>query len=122
MAVVNPVITAYDKKGWGPAQAFLVSWEGVTESDTCARYIAPVMNDGIISVDGTFGGTSVALHGSNDPADANFIVLKDIEDTVIGISAAGHSQVAQHPLQYKPVLTGGSGTTINIRLLLYGKG
>lgn len=120
MAVITPTVKRYDQGRQG--MAFLVEWTGVTENDTFKRHIAPAMSDGCFSVDGTFGGTSIALHGSNSQDDEHFTALKDIFDNVIGISSAGKEQVAENPLAYKPVRTGGSGTTITVRLLLYGRG
>jgi hypothetical protein len=119
MAVVGFTTKTYDqgKKG----QGILVEWTGVNEGDTCTRFIAPALSDGCFSVDGTFGGASVALHGSNAQTDANFTALKDIFDNAIAITTAGKEQVAENPLAYKPVITGGAGTTITIRLLLYGR-
>jgi len=120
MAVIEYTVQRYDQGKQGVA--FLVEWTGVSESDTCRRYIAPAMSDGCFSVDDAFGGTSVALHGSNAQTDTHFTPLKDIFENTIAISSAAKNQVAENPLSYKPVLTGGSGTTITIRLLLYGRG
>jgi hypothetical protein len=120
MSVVQHTVKKYDQGRQG--LAFLVEWTGVNNGDTCSRYIAPAMSDGCFSVDGTFGSTSVALQGSNSQDNEHFTPLKDVFDNVIAISSAGKEQVAENPLSYKPVLTGGSGTTITIRLLLYGRG
>lgn len=120
MGLVQHTIKKIDEGNRGMAR--LIEWTGVNEGDTCTRFISPAMSDGCFSVDGAFGGTSVALHGSNSQADEHFTALKDIFDNVIATSSAGKEQVAENPLSYKPVLTGGSSTTITIRLLLYGRG
>ncbi len=120
MSEIEGIKRIYDQGDTGIA--WLIEWKSVTQADTCKRFLAPAMSDGCFSVDGTFGGTSVALHGSNNPDDTDFTALKDIFENVIGIAGgAGKAQVAENPLAYKPVLTGGAGTSIDIRLLLYGR-
>ena len=120
MAVIAPVETKYDQGRSGIAK--LITWADVTEADSFGRYIAPALSDGCFSVDGTFGGATITLHGSNAPTDANFTALKDIFDTAISIATnAGKQQIAENPLQYKPVRTGGSSTVLTVRLLLYGR-
>jgi hypothetical protein len=122
MGVITPTVTTYDKRGWGTQQAFLVEWKTITQGDTCARIIMPAQNAGIVSVGGTLNGGTIALHGSNNPTDTDFLVLLDITETALTGLGLSHRQVLDHPLAYKPILTGGGGSTdIDVRLLLYGR-
>lgn len=122
MGVIKHKVRTFDMKGWGTQQAFLVEWKTIEQGDTCDRFIGPALNAGIVAVTGTLNGGTIALHGSNNPVDANFLVLEDIEGNPIATLGLAHKQVAEHPLAYKPILTGGGATTdIDVRLLLYGR-
>lgn len=115
MAVVPAVVTEIGRQD---RSCYKVTWTGVTENDTCAPVSFPDHNDKSIQVLGTFGTTSVAIHGSND-GGTTFAPLNDPTGTVIGISAAGIKAVLENTEQIKPVLTGGSSTSVTIAMLIH---
>lgn len=93
------------------------TWAAVTENDAPASIRldeAPL--DILMQTDGTFGGMTMALHGSNN--DATFIALKDLDGTDIAHTAAALSAVRTAPLYIKPVRTGGASASLNVRVLV----
>jgi hypothetical protein len=88
-------------------------WSSLDESDKGSWLQVPGLVDSI-GVTGTFGGASVALHGTNaaSPADSDAgVALKDSAGVTIAITSAAIKQILEHPSYVKPVLTGGDGTT-----------
>ena len=62
-----------------------------------------------MQVVGTFASGDVALQGSND--GTNWVDLDDLSGTVIAISAAGFQGTRDRPMQIRPEISGGGGTT-----------
>ena len=101
----------------GNGAAYIVQWASVSENDTCNAVSYPLHSDKSIQVTGTFAGTSVALQGSND--GSNFEALNDPTGNVIGITAAGIKAVLEDTRYIKPVLTGGTGVSVTITMLVH---
>lgn len=92
------------------------TWAGVAPGDTCV----PVKVDQAlfaysVQASGTFGSATVALHGSLD--GTNYVALADASGTAIGLTAAGLASGGQLALYLKPVLSGGSGSAVNITVM-----
>lgn len=117
MATINPTRSDVSEKRNG--SAIVVTWTNVTEADTCTAINMPEFADKSIQVAGTFGGTSVAIQGSND--GSNFSALRDPTSTVIAITTAaggaGLKAVLENTWQIKPVLTGGASVSLTISVL-----
>ena len=93
------------------------AWTAVTEADTCAPVkIEPAMFAYSVQAAGTFGGATVALHGSLD--GTNYVALKDASGTAIAMTAAGIASGGQLALYLKPAATGGSSQSLNFTLMI----
>jgi len=97
------------------AQTF--QWLDVTESDT----FEPVKIERAVfamslQASGTFGGATVALHGSLD--GTTYAALDDAQGTAIGLSAAGISACGVAAMWIKPVATGGSSQSVDVTLMV----
>lgn len=95
-----------------------LTWSNIGNSDTPMPASAyGGYADKSFQVEGpTFGGTSVSIQGSND--NANYHALSDPTGTTIALTAAGLKEVLEHTLYLKPVLTGGSGSSITATLFV----
>lgn len=95
------------------------TWAGLLNGDNGSP--AGVMehtDDYMIQASGTFGAAgSVALQGSND--GVNFFALKDAGGTVIALTTLEPIRISHMPLQVRPFVTAGDGTT-NLTAYLVG--
>lgn len=113
MAGIQPTVTTF--RGNGDGSLVLVQWTPVTEVDTCVEVQLPEYADKSVQVAGTIGGSSTAVHGSND--GTNFALLRDPGGAPIAITAAGIKQVLENTLMTKPVITGGSSQNLTVTML-----
>lgn len=110
MAVIAPTFATIGMKEGSMVR---LTWTPVTEADTCGPAALPDYADKSIQVFGTFGGSSTALHGSND-GGTTFAALNLPSGSAIAITAAGIKAVLENTEQIKPVATGGSSQSITI--------
>lgn len=92
------------------------SWASVTETDT----FKPIKLERALfaysmQVSGTFGGATVALHGSLD--GTNYAALTDASGSAIGLTAAGVASGGDLALWLKPVASGGTSQSLNVSLM-----
>jgi len=92
------------------------TWADVTESDT----FEPVMIERQLfaysmQVSGTFGGASVALHGSID--GTNYVALTDSSGTAFAVTADGIVSGGDLVKYLKPVATGGTSQSLTISII-----
>lgn len=95
------------------------TWSAIGNADTATEIGDDegivAFADKTVQVDGTFGGTTVTLEGSND--GASWFGLSDPQGTAISFTAAGLSAILENPRYIKPVMTGGAASSINVRLV-----
>lgn len=112
MANINPVREdqQYD--------AVRLLWTPVTENDTpvSKSVVGQKGINGSIQVNGTFGGMTMALHGSND--DTNYFVLKDLQGNDISFTAAGLKEFTTACAFLKPVRTGGTSASLTVTVMM----
>ena len=93
-------------------------WLAISESDTPDNLDdgdgAVAFADKTVQVDGTFGTGTVTIEGSND--GVSFFGLKDPNGTAISFTAAGMAAILENPRYIKPVITGATGASINVRI------
>lgn len=91
---------------WGP---------GVTAGDILLGLARGDLRDRSIQVEGTFGGATVSLLGSNDAttnSNGNYHQLTDPKtNSPIALTAAGICQVLEITAWMKPALSGATGST-----------
>jgi len=89
-----------------------VQWT-LSAGDDGAPVSLAEFTDRSVQFTGTFGGASVALQGSNDlTSPTNWFPLTDYQGNDISKSAAALEGIAEPTVWVRPLVTGGSGTTI----------
>ena len=114
MAVQTPVITNISANTWK------VVWGPVAAGDTFTPVpIQAGFANRSVQIEGTFGGATFGLQGSND--GTNYRNLNNLQNTAITtISAGAVLGVAELPAFIQPTISGGAGTSVTITLLLHG--
>lgn len=104
-------------------RTLVATWTALTESDTTPTpYEVPTQSGMSVEVSGTFGGGTIILEGTNNPAATSastFLAMKDISGVAISKTTAGISQLGDMPLFIRPRATAGSGVSVNV--FLYSK-
>lgn len=72
--------------------------------------------DRSVQVDGTFGGGTVTLEGSND--GTNWFTLRDPQGTDLSFTSASLKQVMETTLFTRSNLTGGVSVSVNVTMCL----
>lgn len=113
---VNPTIKDVSPEGDG--SCMLVQWAAVANTNTCSPVSLPKHNDRSIQVEGTFGGATVTLGGSND--GTNYESLSSPANTAISLTATGIKAVLENALFHAPLISGGGGTqALTITMLFH---
>lgn len=91
----------------------VIQWGGSTkilQGDTCAADQS-IGGAGLksVQIEGTFGGATVAIQGSND--GVTFETLFDASNSAISKTSAALVQILTPSLWIQPLITGGNGTT-----------
>lgn len=117
MATVNPEFSSVQ------AQAQTITrtvWSGIVTGDTIVSLGVPgqAAVAGCVQFGGTFGGATVKLQVSND--NVTFFDMKDLSGTTISGTSASFFEFTSAGVYFKPVVTGGSGNSINVTMVLRG--
>lgn len=93
----------------------IATWTGETTAGNAsiARY-APLTSlaTASVQVSGTIGGATVALQGSND--GETYATLKDVTGANLSFTAAGYAEFSSGAAFIKPLISGGTGDSINV--------
>lgn len=87
-------------------------WSAMTTGDNGEPIILTKFNDRTLHVTGTFGGATVAFEGSNDGIE--YLPMRDVFNAVVSASEAKLITLTEVPLYVRPVVTGGTGTSVSI--------
>lgn len=94
-----------------------VLWETMGNADEGDAYeVIGNPSEMILQASGTIGGATVAFQGSND--GTNWVGLVDPGGTAIALTAAGLASVRDIPRYVRPTTSGGTGTDIDVRVLV----
>ena len=102
------------------AVSIVQEWTGMLQGDDGSWLLLSHYNDKSVHVFGTFGGATVTLQGSNEstPTSGNAVGLNDPTQTTLSFTSKGLKQVLENPLYFRPLVTGGDGTTsLTIRMV-----
>jgi hypothetical protein len=99
-------------------RSFVIKWTAVTEADTCAPVAIPTHADRSVQVNGTFGGATAVIQGSND--GTNYLTLNNPADAALSFSSAGLEAILESTAYIKPLISGGTGQTLNIYIHMRG--
>jgi len=79
----------------------------------------PHARDKTAQAKGTFGGAALTIEGSLDADIAGtYAGLTDPQGTAISFAAAGIEALLENVYWVKPVLTGGTGSSITVTMLM----
>jgi hypothetical protein len=108
MATVNPTV---DQRVTEDPDIISISWTPLTTTNADGapcRFLQHA--DRTVQVTGTFGaGGTLVWEGSND--GTNYATLTDQSDNNLSFTSAKIEQIMQVPLNSRPRVTGGDGTT-----------
>lgn len=112
MATVNPVITHVGKF---KDDAHTVLWEALTNTNQDGgRVEMPGSSDRSIQCEGTFGGATITVQGSNEVTPTNWETLTDVHGNPCTFTAAGIKAVAEITRWIRPLLSGGAGSDVDV--------
>jgi hypothetical protein len=106
---VNPSFTPYPESG--NPKTYVVQWGPMGNGDV-GRPIQDLFAyaDRSVQVEGTFGsGGSMSIEGSND--GTNFHTLSNPSGSALTATSAMLAAIVEMPLQIRPRVTAGDGTT-----------
>ena len=113
MATIGKITTSQ------PGRSFHTIWETMTENDAVGNALTnPGASDRSVHLLGTIGGATILIEGSNVLApsvDADWFTLHDENGDLLSFTAVddGHA-ISENVLHYRPRLTDGSGTDVDI--------
>lgn len=90
------------------ARSRTITWSGLLLNDDGAP-LRQHDGDRCVQVEGTFGGASVAMQGSND--GSNWRTMTDVFGNPATFTSGDLMQLSEAPLFIRPAVTGGDGTT-----------
>lgn len=104
--------------------AFFVQWPNMSTGDVGQVWTSPVAADRSVQVEGTFGGATVTIQGSNEfdltdhqvLSSANFETLRDPASANLTFAAAGLKQVLETTLGIRPSVAAGAGSGLNVSM------
>ena len=104
--------------GLGPSgtTSYVVSWAAVNGSGTGALMECPGAPESIQAY-GTWGSGTLVLKGTNEPvnmANPTVIGLTSDGTAAISLTANGLKKVWENVKCIQPVITGGTGTSVNV--------
>lgn len=112
MATVNAAFTDISQDG----SVYKVQWTPLTNSNTDGSpVVATEWADRCVSIDGTFGGATVVIQGSND--GSNWYTLNNAQGTAISGTAGLLKQIVEVPYYIRPLLSGGAGSSVTVTMI-----
>ena len=108
MATITPVV---DHKVADDGSVLKVTWETMTTTnDTGVAVALSKYADKTVTFTGTFGtGGTIKFQGSND--GTNWFDLTDPQGNAVSKTSASIEVVTENPLQVRPFVSAGDGTT-----------
>lgn len=103
-------------KAFGDRNVHVVTWEAMGNADTGSALEMPGSSDRSVQIAGTFGSATVVLQGSND--GVNWATLTDPQGNAISKTSAAIEMISELTRYIRPVTSGGTGTDIDVTVLL----
>lgn len=105
-----------EKKNSNKVQA---KWSTITENDTVTDVFEnPGYPDCTVQVTGTYGGATIAIHGSTNGVDYE-LLTDGLGSDILATSGSVNFRIEQAPEYIKPVRTNGSSTDLDVTLIAY---
>lgn len=99
----------------GIAGVELFTWSAMGNADKGDAAGFPQNADKSVQIDGTFGSATVVLQGSLD--GSNWFTLTDPQGNAISKTSAALETIEENVLYIRPSTSGGTGTSVNVRLI-----
>lgn len=117
MSTVTPTVTRIDDGG--VRGVYLATWASMGNADTGAAVALGGGYDRSVQIEGTFGGATVTLQGSND--GSNWETLTDPQGNGIAKTAAALEAVTELTRYVRAITSGGAGTSVTVTMLIRGQ-
>lgn len=99
-----------------PGNTYLSAWTLTTADPTGDAISIPGARDRSVTVEGTFGGATATIEGSND--GATWVTAHNEAGSLIAVTAQNGHAIAENYLHFRAKLSAvGAGATLNIKLL-----
>ena len=111
-------VTPTQTNPWGAAfgcDMSIISWLALGNAEAGLPILGVGWSDRSIAFEGTFGGATVVLEGSND--GTNYHTLSSPDGVAISYTAATLKEVLEICAYIRPRTSGGAGTSINAYLV-----
>ena len=92
----------------------IYSWTLTTADATGDPLYHTSHADKTVQVYGTLGSGTVTFQGANHPTSHTWATLTDHADNAIALTVAGLKLIAQNPYAIRPVLSGSTGATVTV--------
>lgn len=118
MATITPTF-AKVRGPSGGIDAVIATWANIGDADTCVGVKRPDLADRSVQAEGTFGGATITMQGSNNSttgSDGNWETLTVPSGTNVTFAAAGIKQVTEATGWIRPSTAGGSGSSITVTM------
>lgn len=99
--------------------ANVASWSNLASGDVGQSIQMPAHADRSIQVDGTFGGSTVSIEGSND--DINYYTLSDPQGNPLTLLSGKLKQILEVTRYIRPKVVGGAGASVKATILVVRK-
>lgn len=103
----------------GTKDVYLATWTAMGNADTGTSVAMSGASDRSVQIEGTFGSATAVVQGSND--GTNWQPLTDPQGNAISKTAASIEQIAELTRFVRVSTSGGTGTNLNVNLLLKGQ-
>ena len=110
--------TRYHSRQLDVSFAVCATWALLAADDVGDNLDGSSYADRSVQIDGTFGGASVEIQGSND--GTNWYVLTDPQGNLITKTSASLEQISEITRFVRPLIDGGDGTT-DITVTLFAR-
>lgn len=110
MANINPTV---NRTVGGAMSTALATW-ALGNADNGIQVEFPDYADRSIQVEGTFGGATVTIQGSND--GTNWQTLRDPQGVALTVTSAALKQVLETTRYIRAISSGGTGTAVSVTL------
>jgi len=118
MAVISHVHTTDTERGSDVTD--IVTWETLTETDTCETWdvTGSKLRNASVQLTGTWGSATVVLQQSND--GTTWFTADDFEGTAVSATANAFFQLSLSARYLRPSTSGGTGSDVDIVLVMRG--
>lgn len=112
MAAVSEVSNVHDR-------IKIFQWTLTTADATGSALVIPSHADKTVQAYGTWGSGTLTIQGANHPSSPTWATLTDQIDNALSFTDDTKIEViAQNPYQIRPVLTGSTGATVTVVLVV----